>query len=154
MVFPVYRIHELSFQGRILHVNITPSLTDCREYFWCNPMLEYFGWFKLAAEDERVEAGFVDPYWILSSSHTVCDGWGNVLDPHLIFFWYMITNCFTCIKISQSFCHILTYEPRFSINSKSSKITKLRMKVGVEDLDLWNVLSVQNLWMWKLTWSS
>ena len=41
-------------------VNIPPGLTNSRKNFCCNPVLEGFGRFKLATQDERVEAGFVD----------------------------------------------------------------------------------------------
>ena len=60
MVLPVLRIHERSFQERILHEDIPPGLTNSRKDFCCNPMLKGFGRFKFAAQDERVEAGFVD----------------------------------------------------------------------------------------------
>lgn len=67
--------------------NITPGLANSRKNFCCNPVLKLFGFFELAAEDERVETGFVDPNWILSSSHAVCDGWGGVLTPHNFIFF-------------------------------------------------------------------
>lgn len=112
--------------------NITPGLANSRKNFCCNPVLKLFGFFELAAEDERVETGFVDDSSFLNSSRTPALNRGMCF----IFISYMCCDGISSFCISESFCYILTYKPRFSLDRKSTKITELWMKRRVKDLDL------------------
>jgi len=114
----------------ILHEDITPGLTNSRKNFCCDPMLKGLCRFKFAAEDERVEAGFVDNCHFLFSTR------GHHFSDTFVFYSYMSIDISTTVLVPEVICNIFTYKPRFSINSKSTKISEFRMKVGVEDLDL------------------
>lgn len=96
-------------------------MSPCLSNFTCNPVLELFCWRKLAAEDERVETGFVDNGHLLRSSR------GVPFRYSLVFLCNMVFKSFTWICISQSFCYILTYEPWFPGNLYCSDFTKLWM---------------------------
>lgn len=86
----------------------SPFLCPCLSHFWSNPVLELFCWWKLAAEDERVEAGFVDDncFFILIS----------IKNHHFtpIFFINMAVNISTTVLVPEGISYILTYEPWLS----------------------------------------
>lgn len=86
-------------------------------------MLELFCWWKLAAEDQRVETGFVDNggFALIVWTTPLNQGTG------FIFIGNMISNSIFRLLISQSSSYILTYEPRFPINLNSSQFTKFWM---------------------------
>lgn len=96
-------------------------MSPCLSNFTCNPVLELFCWWKLAAENEGVEAGFVNNGHLLGSSR------GITFRYPLVFLCNMVFKSFTWICISQSFCDILTYEPWFPWDFNSSQFTKFWM---------------------------
>lgn len=127
-LWPAWTIRSVSLSS--FAISLTPGLANSRKNFCCNPVLKLFGFFELAAEDERVETGFVDNDGITSLT---CH---RDLRCQLILFIYMFANSIRSITVSQCSRYILTHKPRFSINSKSTKISKLRMKRRVKSADL------------------
>lgn len=83
-------------------------MSPCLSNFTCNPVFELFCWWKLAAEDERVETGFVDDncFFILIS----------IKNHHFtpIFFINMAVNISTTVLVPEGISYILTYEPWLS----------------------------------------
>lgn len=96
-------------------------MSPCLSNFTCNPVLELFCWWKLAAEDQRVETGFVD------NGHSSWRIKTVVLAVLLICCIYVLFQSPKSIWIPQRSSYILTYEPRFSINFYSSQLTELWM---------------------------
>ena len=88
------------------------------------------------AEDERVEAGFVDYYY---ASSLTCN---RDLRCQLIVSIYMLSNSISGIFISQSFCYIFSHKPRLIINSKSSEITEFRMNAIWEGNYIWDIMVI------------
>ena len=78
---------------------------------------------KFAAQDERVEAGFVD------NCHSSVTFKSTISVVLTILFSYVSVNISTTILVPEVVCYIFTHKPRFSINSQSTEISELRMKV-------------------------
>ena len=82
-------------------------MSPCLSYFCRNPVFEVFRRWKFAAEDQRVETGFVDychPSWRIKTV---------VLAVLLICCIYVLFQSPKSIWISQCYNYILTYEPWF-----------------------------------------
>lgn len=84
-------------------------------------MLELFCWWKLAAEDERVEAGFVD------NGHSSWRIKTVVLAVLLICCIYVLFQSPKSIWIPQRSSHIFSYKPWFPWDFNSSQLTELWM---------------------------
>lgn len=100
---------------------------DTRQYLRCYPAFETFCGFKFTAEDERVEAGFVNDSYTPFLTCTVD------LADQLILCLHMLFQCSECVTIFQRRCHISPHEPRFSIFLNAAQISELWM---IEDLTL------------------
>lgn len=107
----------------------SPSFPDARQHFRCYPAFKAFCRFKFAAEDERVEAGFVDDSHFLDSCRTPTLKRGECF----ILFINMSRNSIFSFRISQRRCYIFSYEPWLSINLNAAQISKFWM---IEDLAL------------------
>ena len=68
-IFDIIRILQIikEYKVKIILCDST-SFSNARQHLRCYPVFEAFCGFEFAAEDERVEAGFVNPNWILSPS--------------------------------------------------------------------------------------
>lgn len=84
-------------------------------------MLELFCWWKLAAEDESVEAGFVD------NGHSSWRIKTVVLAVLLICCIYVLFQSPKSIWIPQRSSHIFSYKPWFPWDFNSSQLTKFWM---------------------------
>ena len=83
-------------------------MSPCLSYFCRNPVFEVFRRWKFAAEDQRVETGFVDDncFFILIS----------IKNHHFtpIFFINMAINISTTVLVPEGISYILTNEPWLS----------------------------------------
>lgn len=96
-------------------------MSPCLSYFCRNPVLELFCWWKLAAEDERVETGFVDYCHSSWRIKTV------ILAVLLICYIYVLFQSPKSIWIPQCSSYIFSYEPWFPWDFNSSQFTKFWM---------------------------
>lgn len=83
-------------------------MSPCLSYFCRNPVLELFCWWKFAAEDQRVETGFVDDYCVFILI--------SIKNHHFtpIFFINMAVNISTTVLVPEGISYILTNEPWLS----------------------------------------
>lgn len=105
----------------------SPMFSDARQHFRCYPAFKAFCGFKFAAEDERVETGFVN------NSHLLGSGRGLHFRDTSIFFEYPFSYSICWFTVSQRRCYIFSYEPWLSINLNAAQISEFWM---IEDLTL------------------
>ena len=94
-------------------------MSPCLSYFCRNPVLELFCWWKLAAKDKGVKAGFVD------NGHSSWRIKTVVLAVLLICCIYVLFQSPKSIWIPQRSSHIFSYKPWFPWDFNSSQLTKL-----------------------------
>lgn len=98
---------------------------DTRQYLRCYPVFKAFSRFKFAAEDERVETGFVNNSYTPFLTCTVD------LADQLILCLHMLFQCSECVTIFQRRCYIFSYEPWLSIFLNTAQISKFWMIEGL-----------------------
>lgn len=83
-------------------------MSPCLSYFCRNPVFEVFRRWKFAAEDQRVETGFVDDYCVFILI--------SIKNHHFtpIFFINMAINISATVLVPEGISYILTNEPWLS----------------------------------------
>ena len=94
---------------------VAASLTDCGKYFRCYPTLEFLCGIQFAAEDEGVDATFVDDGKIGISFISVTNR-----DGILIFLVNVVKESLSCIRVSKCISHILANKPRLTVHFNGS----------------------------------
>lgn len=107
----------------------SPSFSNTWQYLRCYPVFEAFCGFKLAAEDERVETGFVN------DGHLLGSGRGLHFGDTSVFFEYPFSYSICWFTVSQRRCYIFPHKPWFSVFLNTSQISKFWI---VEELTLRN----------------